>query len=298
VDQRYKDIGQRLKAYRLGTGLSAEQVADRLGVSRSAVYRIESGEVVKIETLERLADVLSTSVGSLLGVGVEYYAKAVAYFERMRQLEAEADLVIAHFAPVSYLLTTKRYHGHLRQMLVEALPAKAAAVPAALTEIETIMAILDERKTAARLRPPSIVNLVATREIERFLQLGLIGRFDLPAAEWERRRAAARAEVEHIARLMADEPMGVQLALIDDMLPNVTFQIFRTPAKTVLAVSPFRLGEQPNIRFGVATVTGAEEPVALYEGLVERLWQDALKGRQAAARLRDILARTGETARA
>jgi len=77
---RFAEIGERLRAYRMGRGLAAEQVAERLGVSRAAVYRIEAGDVVKIETLDRLASVLETSVGSLLGLGVEYYANALSYF--------------------------------------------------------------------------------------------------------------------------------------------------------------------------------------------------------------------------
>ena len=87
---RYDDIGDRLKAFRLGSGLSAEEVATRLGISRTALYRFEKGEVVKIETLERLSDLLGVSFATLLGVGVEYIPSAVTYFERVRQLEVRA----------------------------------------------------------------------------------------------------------------------------------------------------------------------------------------------------------------
>ena len=50
-------IGERLRAYRMGASLRAEDVAAQLGVSRAAVYRMEKGEIVKIETLERLAQI-------------------------------------------------------------------------------------------------------------------------------------------------------------------------------------------------------------------------------------------------
>ncbi|MBU6508428.1 MAG: helix-turn-helix domain-containing protein, partial [Alphaproteobacteria bacterium] len=103
MDTRRKEIGRRLKAYRRGSGLKAEEIAHRLNISRSALYRMEAGEIVKIETLDTLAHVLNTSLASLLGVGVEYYPKAGAYFERMRQLEAAADQVIARFMPISFL---------------------------------------------------------------------------------------------------------------------------------------------------------------------------------------------------
>ena len=82
---RFDDIGNRLKAFRLGSGLSADEIASRLGISRTALYRFEKGELAKIETLEKLADLLSVSVPTLLGVGVEYVPSAVSYFERMRR---------------------------------------------------------------------------------------------------------------------------------------------------------------------------------------------------------------------
>jgi transcriptional regulator with XRE-family HTH domain len=50
----YVAIGERLKAYRIGASLQAEDVAEQLGVSRAVIYRIERGDIVKIETLDRL----------------------------------------------------------------------------------------------------------------------------------------------------------------------------------------------------------------------------------------------------
>ena len=83
----FDDIGDRLKAFRLASGLSADEIANRIGISRTALYRFEKGEVAKIDTLERLADLLDVSVPTLLGVGVEYIPSAVAFFERLRQVE-------------------------------------------------------------------------------------------------------------------------------------------------------------------------------------------------------------------
>ena len=45
---RFDDIGNRLKAFRLGSGLSADEIATRLGISRTALYRFEKGELAKI----------------------------------------------------------------------------------------------------------------------------------------------------------------------------------------------------------------------------------------------------------
>jgi transcriptional regulator with XRE-family HTH domain len=293
TSNRFAEIGERLRAYRMGRGLSAEQVAERLGVSRAAVYRIEAGEVVKIETLDRLANVLETSVGSLLGLGVEYYANAISYFERMRQIEEKSEQVIAHFPPLSYLLTSDSYARHLKQTLIEAAPSHLEDGKDYEAEIDAIIAVLDERKHARHHRHLSVVNFVNMPEIERWLKLGLVGRFDLPQNEIVERRLAARNEIEHLIKLIEQEPMGVQIGLIEEPLPNITFQLFRTTERTLLGLSPFRLGgELPNIRTGVAMLTADEEPVRLYEQLVERLWRRAHKGREAASQLRMILERS------
>ncbi|MDB5631868.1 MAG: helix-turn-helix transcriptional regulator [Tardiphaga sp.] len=85
----YFQVGQRLRAYRVGAGLSPDQAAEQLGISRAALYNYEKGEgPVKLETLERIAELLDTSLPSILGVGTEYFSSAIAYFERPRQIEA------------------------------------------------------------------------------------------------------------------------------------------------------------------------------------------------------------------
>ena len=130
-----EEIGRRLRAYRLGRNLTADEVAERIGISRAAVYRLEKGCLVKIETLERLSELLDAPLPSLMGVGVEYYSNAVAFFERMRQIEETASFVTGNFSPISLLLLSDDYLGHLRTMLVEfrvaypALPACACRRP-------------------------------------------------------------------------------------------------------------------------------------------------------------------------
>ncbi|HWG04658.1 MAG TPA: helix-turn-helix transcriptional regulator, partial [Beijerinckiaceae bacterium] len=69
---RYDEIGQRLRAFRLASGLSADEIARRIGISRTALYRFERGELAKIDTLERLAELLDVSIPTLLGVGIEF----------------------------------------------------------------------------------------------------------------------------------------------------------------------------------------------------------------------------------
>ncbi len=60
------------------SGLRAEEIAARLGVSRAALYRYEKGEVIKLDTVKRLAELLKISPLSLLGIGVEYYTRPSA----------------------------------------------------------------------------------------------------------------------------------------------------------------------------------------------------------------------------
>lgn len=63
------DIGERIKKRRKELGLSAEQVADKLGVSPATIYRYESNDIVnmRIDKLEPIADILNTSPAYLMG---------------------------------------------------------------------------------------------------------------------------------------------------------------------------------------------------------------------------------------
>src|ERR1700752_3677058 len=123
---RFDDIGHRLKAFRLGSGLSAEEIAQRIGISRTALYRFEKGEVVKIDTLEKLAELLNVSLPTLLGVGVEYIPSAVTYFERMRQIEETAEHIIVLAGPLSYLLASDGFDRTLEEVLRESVPEAVA----------------------------------------------------------------------------------------------------------------------------------------------------------------------------
>ena len=285
---RFDDIGNRLKAFRLGSGLSAEDIAAKLGISRTALYRFEKGEVAKIETLEKLAELLQVSVPTLLGVGVEYIASAVSYFERMRQIEATAEHIIVLAGPISYVLASDGFDRALGEILRESVP-DAAKNAGALAQIDELMVVLHQRKETYRRRRPAIVNLIAAAEMQRFLRNGLVGRLDLPEAVRRERRRLARAEAEHFTALMEDEPIGVQIGIVLDTLPHTSFQIFRQPDRRILALSPFRLGEEPNIRVGVAMITSAPEALALHEKMARELWASALKGPAAVRFMRDMM---------
>src|ERR1700704_2086000 len=149
---RFDDIGNRLKAFRLGSGLSADEIAARLGISRTALYRFEKGELAKIETLEKLTELLGVSVPTLLGVGVEYVASAVSYFERMRQIEETSEHIIVLAGPISYLLASDGFDRALAEILRENVPGLAEGRKRALAQVDEVMAGLRQRKETYRRR--------------------------------------------------------------------------------------------------------------------------------------------------
>ncbi len=285
---RYDDIGNRLKAFRLGSGLSADEIAKRAGISRTALYRFEKGEVVKIETLDRLADLLEVSVTTLLGVGMEYIASAVSYFERMRQIESTAEHVTVLAGPIASILASDTFESTLEEVLRESIP-DIEERPRLLEDVARITTILRERKATYRARQPSVVNLMSALEIERFARNGMVGSSNLPERLRRERRQLARAEVEHFARLIEEDPIGVQIGIVPETLSHTGFQIFRQPDRQVLTTSPFRLGEHPNVRVGVAMITSAPEALALHHKVVAQMWRSALKGKEASQFLRGLL---------
>jgi transcriptional regulator with XRE-family HTH domain len=286
---RYDEIGNRLKAYRLGSNLSADEIANQLGISRTALYRFEKGELAKIETLERLAELLGTSIPTLLGVGIEYIPSAVSYFERMRQIEETSDQLLVLSGPISVLLASDNFMLTLEEVLTENVTKNVANRERALSDIPKLMAILHARKEIYRKRRPAIVNLMSAMEIERFLHHGLIGRSGLPEATLEQRKILAREEIEHFVRLLENPPIGVQIGIVTDTLPHTGFQIFRQPDRKILVLSPFRLGGEPNIRVGVAMITSAPDALAFHEASIDEMWGRALKGQAAATLVRHLL---------
>ena len=146
---QYEQIAERLRAYRIGKGLSTDEMAAQLGVSRAAIYRLEKGGLIKLEILERISELLGVSLASLLDAGVEYHSNAVSFFERMRQIELTSERVLAHYEPISFILSSDAYNDHLRQMLIETLPANGAKADLR-RQIDDVLRILFERKELLR----------------------------------------------------------------------------------------------------------------------------------------------------
>lgn len=287
----YLAIGQRLRAYRIAASLNAEQIAAELGISRAAVYRLEKGEIKKIETLERLAQCLNTTVETLLGVGIEYYPHASGFFERMRQLEEGSTRIYSHFEPFSYLLTSEKYDAWLQQMLLETDTDAAAGDKLDRKSLQTL-AILAERKSHLNLHLPKIHNLIGIHHIEKFIHLGLIGSLNISPSTRMERVLLARQEVKYLLNLLQEKKEIIQVAITTETIPSSTFQIFYHEQEPLsVACSPFRLGELPNIRSGVAWVSSSKEAIRHHQSLFDSLWENAAKGDDALRLLQNTLER-------
>jgi transcriptional regulator with XRE-family HTH domain len=289
MSMRFTEIGQQLRAYRLESGLRAEEIAARLGVSRAALYRYEKGEVIKLDTVKRLAELLKISPLSLLGIGVEYYNRPIAYFERLRQIEETADQILQVFGPLCYLTTSDAYDTALAEAFDEAAAQATTERIGLRTQGEQVLGILAARKRMYGLRRPGIICIVPLQAVRRLLETGIAP--GLAVSERVRRmcRQLAEAEIENMAALMEAEPMGLQFGLLTSHEPSSLFVVLRARDKVSLAINPFRADTPPSGQTGVAMVTSADEAIAAHQRVAESSWREALKGAAGATRLRQLL---------
>jgi transcriptional regulator with XRE-family HTH domain len=286
---RFTEIGQQLRAYRLESGLRAEEIAARLGVSRAALYRYEKGEVIKLDTIKRLAELLKISPLSLLGIGVEYYNRPIGYFERIRQVEETADQILQVNGPVCYLTTSDGYDAALSQSFEEVADSSGTERGGQRAMSEQVLGIQAARKRMYSMRKPSIICMIAVSRVEQFLDTGVGGPLALSDRTRRLCRQIAATEVGRIADLMETEPMGLQFGLLPAAEPTGEFAILRARDRASLAINPFRPDASPFAGVGVAMITGADEAVAAHQRVAESLWREALKGSAGASRLRQLL---------
>ena len=287
---RFTEIGQQLRAYRLESGLRAEEIAARLGVSRAALYRYEKGEVIKLDTIQRLAELLKISPLSLLGIGVEYYNRPVALFERTRQAEETADQILTVEGPLTYITSTDAYDEALTAAFEEASDLAGADRLAARAGAEQVLGILSARKRMYGIRRPSIIAMLPASRLRRFLEAGIASGMVLSDRTRRMCRDVAASEVEHIANMMEAEPMGLQFGLLPIAEPTGSFAILRARDRATLMVNPFPPDTYPSAAPGVAMITAADEAIAAHQRVAESYWRDAVKGVAAAEALRKLVA--------
>lgn len=286
----FNEIGQQLRAYRMESGLKAEEIAARLGVSRAALYRYEKGEVIKLDTVKRLAELLKISPLTLLGIGVEYYSRPVGYLERVRQLEETADQILQLYGPICYLTTSDDYDQMLGQVFEEYAEQTGIDRTVARTAAEQVLSTLMARKRMFIARRPSIIAIFTTHAVRRFVQDGVAGILPLSDRLRTLCREVARHEVERMTDLMESEPIGLQFGLISGAELNGPFMLLRTRERASLAINPFPTDATPAAQTGVAMITSAEDAVMTHQRIAEATWRDAIKGQAAAKQMRELLA--------
>ena len=286
---RLNEIGQQLRAYRLESGMRAEEIAARLGVSRAALYRYEKGEVIKLDTVQRLAELLKISPLSLLGIGVEYYSRTIGFFERMRQLEETADQLLQIGEPLCYLVTSESYDGLLAQVFAEVAEQSGADAPTIKALSEQVLGIMSARKRAYQMRRPNLITMISEPILQRFLEHGVADSLPLSPGLRVLCRRMATAEVESIALMLETEPMGLQFSLIPGGEPTTNCTLLRQRDRATLIINPFRSDTSCVNANGVALVTGAPEAVTSHQRVAETMWRDSLKGAAAARRVRELL---------
>jgi transcriptional regulator with XRE-family HTH domain len=286
---RFTEIGQQLRAYRLESGLRAEEIAARLGVSRAALYRYEKGEVIKLDTIKRLAELLKISPLSLLGIGVEYYNRPVGYQERIRQVEETADQILMVNGPLCYLTTSDGYDQALAVVFEEAAEIAGADRSSARASAEQVLGILAARKRMYTMRRPGIIAMVPSARVRAVLEHGIAP--GLVVSDRTRRmcRDVAASEVANIAALMEAEPMGLQFGLVQSADLNGGFEILRARDRASLAMNPFHPDASPFGAPGVAMITAADEAITAHQRVAETQWREATKGAAAAAEVRRMI---------
>jgi len=287
---RFNEIGQQLRAYRMESGLKAEEISARLGVSRAALYRYEKGEVIKLDTVNRLAELLKISPLTLLGIGVEYYAKPVGYAERLRQIEESSDQILQVCGGLCYLITSEQYDSVLAQMFEEHAESMGADRGAARAAAEQLMGVMVARKRMYATRKPSIIAIMSPGALEKFLSGGIAPGAQVSERTRAMAREAALREAELIASLMESEPIGLQLGVMAQSEPNGPFVLARSRERATLAINPFACDVPPTQASGVAMITSADDAVAAHQRVSEYAWREAIKGSSAAARVRALAA--------
>ena len=286
---RFDEIGQQLRTYRLESGLKADEIAARLGISRAALYRYEKGEVIKLDTVRRLAEMLQVSPLALLGIGVDYFSRVTSFLERLRHIEEEADSQLQLGGAFSLALTSESYPQILRSLWLEAAnmaPDRAAARSAA----DQCLTLLAQRRLILEQRRPSIIAMLSEATIRRLLADGICAGLPLSERSRAEARAAAVTEAENLANQMEQAPLGVQIGLLPEPEPVNQAMIYRGRDRGFVVANPFPADSHPAWAQGIVSVTSADDALGVHQRVAEACWRQARKGMAAAQRLRILIA--------
>ena len=286
---RFDEVGQQLRNYRLESGLKADEIAARLGISRAALYRYEKGEVIKLDTVRRLAEMLQVSPLALLGIGVDYFSRINAFLERQRQVEEVADSQLQLGGALCFAIVSDRFDQLLRTLWLEA----AGMAPdrlAARSITEQCLTSLAQRRLLLEQRRPSITALLSETAIRGMLADGIGAGLPLSERGRAEAKAAAMTEVEHLAIIIEQAPLGVQIGLLQEPEPSHQAIIYRARDRAHVMANPFAVDAHPSWSIGIASITSADDALAIHQRVAEACWRQARKGLAAAQRLRILIA--------
>jgi transcriptional regulator with XRE-family HTH domain len=286
---RFEDIGEQLRAYRLESGLKADEIAARLGISRAALYRYEKGEVIKLDTVRRLAEMLQVSPLALLGIGVDYVARSTACLERQRQIEEEADSYLQLGGALCFALTSEGFDWLLRGLWLEA-SSLAQDPAAARSATEQALIAITQRRLVLDQRRLNITAMLSEKAVKRMLAEGIGAGLPLSERSRAEARAAAVTEVENLTNQIEQGPLGVQIGLLQEPEPHHQALIYRGRDRAHVIGNPFPSDAHPAWNQGVVSITSADDAVAIHQRVAEACWRQAHKGLAAAQRLRLLIA--------
>jgi hypothetical protein len=210
--------------------------------------------------------------------------------ERVRQIEETSDQILQVFGPISYLITSDQFDLVLAQIFEEAADATGAERGMARAAAEQLLGVMQARKRMFASRKASIIGILTSSSIQRFLAQGVAGNIIVSENLRQTAKEVALREMELIAKLMESEPIGLQLGLMSNGEPNGPFTLLRSRERAILAINPFEADASPAAQSGVAMITSAEDAVVAHQRVSEGAWRDAVKGAAAAERVRAMIA--------
>lgn len=85
-------IGENIKQLRLARGMTQEELANRLGVKKSAISKYEKGHVVNLKrsTIEKLAIALNVQPTTIMGWTIDSESEEVKEFmEKVKKMSPD-----------------------------------------------------------------------------------------------------------------------------------------------------------------------------------------------------------------
>lgn len=289
VTMHLGEIGQQLRAFRLESGMRADEIAAQLGVSRAALYRYEKGEVIKLDTVQRLAELLNISPLTLLGVGIEYYSSPDLFFQKITHIECDIEQILQVSGPVCYQVTSPAYDA----ILLEAHTLQRGKEEGGALIAEPVVLAQTKRRALYSQRKPSIISMLPEAQIIEFLTHGVGAGIPMSEALRHKARQVAVQEIRNIITLIDSVPMGLQFSVIPKNVTTTSCIFMRRSEQMAVAINPFRCDCCATNTAGVAMITSSPEAVATHQGMLESLWQTSLKGQEAIDRLKTLVEHHG-----